>query len=69
MSESSHWVITKVFAGHAISVNFDTLITMWLAMGILILCSIMIVKNASLVPTKLQYIGESVINYFSAITA
>lgn len=69
MSESSHWVITKVFAGHAISVNFDTLITMWLAMGILILCSIMIVKNASIVPTKLQYIGESVINYFSAITS
>ena len=69
MSESSHWVITKVFAGHAVSVNFDTRLTMWLAMGILLLCAILIVKNASVIPTRIQYVGESILNYFSAITA
>lgn len=69
MSESTHWVITKIISGHAVSVNFDTLLTMWLAMGILLIGAIMIVKNASVIPTKLQYIGESIINYFSAITA
>lgn len=69
MSESSHWVITKVFAGHAVSVNFDTILTMWLAMGILLLCAILIVKNASVIPTRIQYVGESILNYFSAITA
>ena len=69
MSESSHWILTKIFAGHAISVNFDTVVTMWLAMGILLIGAILIVKNASVVPTRLQYIGESIINYFSSITA
>ena len=69
MSESSHWVITKVFAGHAVSVNFDTLLTMWLAMGILILTAILIIKNSSVIPTKLQFAGESVINWFASITA
>jgi len=69
MSESTHWVISKVFAGHVISVNFDTLLTMWLAMAILIVGAILIIRNASVIPTKLQYVGESIINYFSSITA
>lgn len=69
MSESTHWVVTKVLAGHAFSVNFDTILTMWLAMGILLLGAILIVKNASVIPTRLQYIGESILNYFGAITA
>ncbi|MCD8377274.1 MAG: F0F1 ATP synthase subunit A [Candidatus Gastranaerophilales bacterium] len=69
MSESSHWVVTKVFAGHAVSVNFDTILTMWLAMGILLLCAIMIVKNAAVIPTRIQYTGEAILNYFASITA
>lgn len=69
MSESSHWIISKVIGGHAISVNFDTVLTMWLAMGILLLGAILIVKNASIIPTKLQFVGESIINYFAGITA
>ncbi len=69
MSESHHWVATKVLAGHSISFNMDTLSTMWLAMAILIIFAILIIRNASVIPTKLQYIGEGIINYFSAITS
>ena len=69
MSESHHWIISKVFAGHVVSVNFDTLLTMWLAMGILLLCAILIVKNASIIPTRIQFVGESIVNYFASITA
>ena len=69
MSESSHWVLTKILAGHAISVNIDTVLTMWLAMGILLIGAILIVKNLSIIPTRLQYVGESIINYFASITA
>ena len=35
----------------------------------LIIFAILIIRNASVIPTKLQYIGESIINYFSAITS
>lgn len=69
MSESTHWVLTKVIGGHALSVNIDTILTMWFAMAILLVLAVLIVKNASVVPTKLQYVGESVINYFTSITA
>lgn len=69
MSESSHWIISKVIAGHTIGVNVDTILTMWLAMAILLIGAILIVKNASVIPTKLQYVGESIISYFSSITA
>jgi len=69
MSESSHWLVTKIIAGHSIACNMDTLLTMWLAMGLLIVFAILIIRNASVIPTKLQYIGESIINYFSAITS
>ena len=69
MSESTHWLVTKVLAGHSIAFNMDTLLTMWLAMGLLIIFAILIIRNASVIPTKLQYIGESIINYFSAITS
>ena len=69
MSESSHWLVTKVLAGHSIAFNMDTLLTMWLAMAILIVFAILIIRNASVIPTKLQYVGESIINYFSSITS
>ena len=43
MSESSHWIVTKVLAGHSIAFNMDTLLTMWLAMGILIIFAILLI--------------------------
>ena len=66
---SGHWILSKVVAGHTVTVNVDTVLTMWLAMGILLVGAIMIVKNASIIPTRLQFVGESIINYFSSITA
>lgn len=69
MSESQHWIVTKLLAGHSISFNMDTLLTMWFAMAILIVFAILIIRNASVIPTRLQYIGESIINYFSQITS
>ena len=66
---SGHWILSKVVAGHTVTVNVDTVLTSWLAMGILLVGAIMIVKNASIIPTRLQFVGESIINYFSSITA
>lgn len=68
MSESGHWIVTKILAGHSICCNMDTLLTMWIAMGLLILFAILIIRNASVIPTKLQFVGEGIINYFSDIT-
>ena len=60
-----HWIVN--FMGQ--SLNMDTLITMWISMALLIVISILATRKLSLVPSKLQFIFESIINYFSDITA
>lgn len=62
-----HWVYTTNILGKAVSFNMDTLITMWFSMGILIVIALMTSKNLSMVPNKLQLIGEGIIKYFNDI--
>lgn len=62
-----HWVYTADILGKSVSFNMDTLITMWFSMAILIVIAIMTTKNLSLVPTKLQLMGEGIIKYFNNI--
>ena len=63
MSEG-HWIVNKVIAGHAMSFNMDTLVTMWAAMAFLLLVSFIATRKLSIFPGKLQYILESILGYF-----
>ena len=62
-----HWIYNFNVLGHAISVNMDTLITMWISMLLLIIIALIATRKASIFPSKLQLIVEGVINYFSNI--
>ena len=45
-------------------VHWDTLITMWFAMGVLIVVSFIMTRNLSIIPTKVQAFAESIIKFF-----
>lgn len=62
-----HWVYSFNIAGHAVSVNMDTLITMWVTMAILIVMALLAARKPSVVPSKLQLASEGIIKYFSNI--
>ena len=64
MSEG-HWIAN---IGN-VAFNVDTLITMWITMGLLIVVSYITTRKLSIVPTKLQVVFESIISYFSGIVA
>lgn len=59
-----HWIYTLKIAGHAISLNLDTIFTMWFAMIVVIIFAILATKHLSLVPGKLQAISESIMKFF-----
>lgn len=50
------------------SVNADTIITMWITMGILILFALVSTRKLSLVPTKLQAVAEGIMGAFVGLT-
>lgn len=64
MSEG-HWIAN---IGN-VSFNIDTIITMWITMGLLIVVSYITTRKLSVVPSKLQVVFESIISYFSGIVA
>lgn len=55
-----HWI------GHigSLQVHWDTLITMWIAMGILIVLSLVVTRKLSIIPNKLQSVSESIMSFF-----
>ena len=59
-----HWIYTTSIGGHAISLNLDTIITMWFAMIVVIIFALLATKNLSIVPGKLQAISESIMKFF-----
>ncbi len=59
-----HWVYTFYINGHAVSVNLDTIFTMWFAMGVVIAFAILATRNLSLIPNKIQALGESIMKFF-----
>ena len=63
MSEAGHWVASL---GNN-SFNMDTLVTMWLTMGILIVVAFLATRKLSIFPTKIQLVFESIVGYFSDI--
>ncbi len=62
-----HWVYKISFLGHGVSFNMDTLITMWLSMLLLIIFAFTTTRNLSLIPGKLQLVGENIVKYFNNI--
>ena len=62
-----HWVYTTSILGHGVSFNMDTLITMWLSMLLLIVLALLTTRKLSMVPGKLQLIGENIVRYFNNI--
>ena len=50
------------------TVNLDTLITMWLCMGILIIFAFAASRNLSIVPGRLQFVGEKIMGLFWGLT-
>ena len=64
MSEG-HWIVEKVIAGHNMAFNMDTLIAMWAAMAFLLVVSFIATRKLTIFPTKLQYVFESILGYFS----
>ncbi len=55
-----HWV---GYIG-TLHVHWDTLITMWFAMAVVILLSFIITRNMQIKPNKAQTVAESIIQYF-----
>ena len=59
-----HWIYTTSIGGHAISLNLDTIFTMWFAMIVVIIFALLATKNLSIVPGKLQAVSESIMKFF-----
>ncbi len=64
MSEG-HWIVNL---GQNMSVNMDTLITMWIAMAVLILFAVLATRKLSLVPGTLQTVAEKIMCFFGGLT-
>ena len=60
-----HWVYTASILGKSVSFNVDTLITMWASMLILIVLALLTTRKLTMVPSKLQYVGEAIVKYFN----
>lgn len=65
VSAGHHWVASF----YGISVNMDTLITMWIVMGILLLVSFLATRNLSIIPNKFQAFLENLMGFFCGMTA
>lgn len=61
---SHHWVVEREILGQNMLFNMDTLITMWAAMGFLLLMAFIATKKISIFPNKIQIIFESILGYF-----
>lgn len=59
-----HWIYTTNILGHAISLNLDTIFTMWFAMVVVIGFALLATRNLSIIPNKLQAISEMIMNFF-----
>ena len=62
-----HWTYNLSIYGHGVTINMDTLITMWFSMFVLIVLAFLATRNLKLVPGKLQLCAEGIIKYFNDI--
>lgn len=64
MSETGHWIYNTLIGGHAMSFNLDTIFTMWFAMAVVIIFALIATRKLTMVPTKLQAVCETVMQFF-----
>ena len=62
-----HWIYSFNMLGHLVSINLDTILTMWFAMLTLVILALIVTQKASVIPTRLQLVTEGFINYFANI--
>lgn len=64
ISIGEHWI------GHigGMTVHLDTLITMWITMGLLIIAAFIMTRKLSTIPGKAQTLAEIIMNYFIGLT-
>ena len=55
-----HWT-GNIFG---MSVHMDTLVTMWITMGLLIIAAFIMTRKLSIVPGKAQTLAEAIMGYF-----
>lgn len=58
-----HWIYSITICGHVLSVNLDTLITMWFAMACMLLLALFATKKLSIIPGKIQAFCEGVMGF------
>ena len=59
MSEG-HWIVNI----GSLAFNMDTIITMWLAMGFLLVLAVLATRKISIFPNKLQVVFEGILGFF-----
>ena len=59
-----HWMVEREILGQNMLFNMDTLVTMWAAMGFLLLMAFLATRKLSIFPTKLQLVFEGILGYF-----
>ncbi|MEE3349986.1 MAG: F0F1 ATP synthase subunit A [Candidatus Gastranaerophilaceae bacterium] len=59
-----HWIYVFHILGHKISVNLDTVFTMWFAMISLLIFAFIATRKLSIIPNKLQAACEGLMNFF-----
>ena len=59
-----HWLYTFNILGHSLTVNLDTIFTVWFAMICLILFAFVATRNLSVVPSPLQAFCEKLMGFF-----
>ena len=64
ISIGEHWI--EHICG--MPVHMDTLMTMWITMGLLIIASYIMTRKLSVVPGKAQTVAEAILGYFIGLT-
>jgi F0F1-type ATP synthase membrane subunit a len=59
-----HWTVEVL----GMNVHMDTLITLWIAMGIIILFAAIAVGRINLIPSKLQAVFENIVKIFNILS-
>ena len=59
-----HWLYTLAIGDKTYVFNVDTILTMWLAMGAILVVSFFATRNASVIPGKLQVVMENILGFF-----
>ena len=62
-----HWMVERVIFGQNMTFNMDTLVTMWAAMGFLLLVSFIATRKVSIYPSRIQLVFEKILGYFDGL--